>query len=73
MVDGNRKELAMTSAGYLTTMEVAELCRTSPDTVRFWRYSGQGPRSFKVGRRVLYRRVDVEQWLDELHDREGVQ
>lgn len=56
---------------YLTTTEVAELCRTSPDTVRYWRHTGKGPRSFKVGRRVLYQRADVDQWLAQLRDEES--
>jgi len=51
---------------YLTTPEVAELCRTSPETVRFWRHVGKGPKSFKVGRRVLYPSAEVEAWLDKL-------
>lgn len=50
-------------AKYLTTHEVAELCRTSPETVRFWRHVHKGPQSFKVGRRVLYAADDVEAWL----------
>ncbi len=45
---------------YLTTEEVAELLRTSPETVRFWRHVGKGPKSFKLGRRVLYDVDDVE-------------
>ena len=49
---------------YMTTQEVAQTCRTSPETVRFWRHVGKGPRSFKVGRRVLYAVSDVEAWLD---------
>lgn len=48
---------------YMTTGEVAELLRTSPETVRFWRHVGKGPRSFKVGRRVLYERRDVEEFI----------
>lgn len=51
---------------YLVTDEVAEMCRTSANTVRFWRHVGKGPRSFKVGRRVLYDRNDVESWLADL-------
>ena len=51
------------SADYMTTSEVADLCRTSPETLRFWRHVGKGPRSFKVGRRVLYAVQDVESWL----------
>jgi len=49
---------------YMTTAEVADVCRTSPETVRYWRYVDAGPRSFKVGRRVLYRRADVDEWLE---------
>jgi excisionase family DNA binding protein len=51
---------------YMTTDEVAEVCRTSPSTVRFWRHAGRGPRSMKVGRRVLYAQGDVEVWLRRL-------
>lgn len=48
---------------FITTHEVAELLRTSPETVRYWRHIGTGPRSLKVGRRVLYAVEDVEAWL----------
>ncbi len=50
-------------ATYLTTIEVADLCRTSPETVRYWRHIGRGPKSFKLGRRVLYAVEDVDSWL----------
>lgn len=48
---------------YLTTGEVAETLRTSPETVRYWRHVSKGPKSFKVGRRVLYAREDVERFI----------
>jgi predicted DNA-binding transcriptional regulator AlpA len=48
----------------LTTEEVASYFRTVPATVRYWRHVGKGPRSFKVGRRVLYRECDVKAWAD---------
>jgi len=48
---------------YMTTSEVASLLRTSPETVRYWRHVGRGPASFKVGRRVLYARDDVQRWI----------
>lgn len=48
---------------YLTTAEVAELCRTATETVRYWRHVRYGPPSFKVGRRVLYDEADVLGWL----------
>lgn len=52
----------------LTPDEVAELLRTSPGTLRYWRHVGIGPPSFKLGRRVKYRRADLEAWVDAQHD-----
>jgi excisionase family DNA binding protein len=54
------------AARYMTTAEVAEVTRTSAETVRWWRYIGKGPKSFHVpgGRRVLYAVEDVEAWLE---------
>lgn len=51
---------------YMTTAEVAELLRSPIETVRYWRHIGKGPGSFKVGRKVLYKRADVEQWISDL-------
>lgn len=48
----------------LTTEEVAAYFRTVPATVRYWRHVGKGPRSLRVGRRVLYRRSDVQAWAE---------
>lgn len=48
----------------LTTTEVAAIFRTSPETVRYWRHVGKGPRSFKIGRSVLYREGDVRAFAD---------
>jgi excisionase family DNA binding protein len=47
----------------LITEEVAEMLRTPAETVRYWRHVGKGPKSFKVGRRVLYAREDVEAFI----------
>ena len=53
----------------MTTEEVAQLARTSPETVRYWRHVGKPPGGhFHVGRRVLYDRTTVEAWLTSLHD-----
>ncbi len=48
---------------YLTTAEVGETLRTPVETVRYWRHVGKGPRSFKVGRRVLYAADDVAAFI----------
>lgn len=50
-------------ADYITTDELAALLRTPAETVRYWRHVGKGPKSFKVGRRVLYAREDVEAFI----------
>ena len=47
----------------LTITETAELLRAPVATLRWWRHTGQGPRSFKIGRRVTYRRSDLEDWI----------
>lgn len=50
-------------ARLLTVVEVAEMLRTTESTVRYWRHLGHGPTSFKVGRRVVFKEEDVQQWL----------
>lgn len=56
---------------YLTTEDLADMLRTSPSTVRFWHHNGTGPRSFKVGRRRLYERADVDTWITEARESGG--
>jgi hypothetical protein len=34
-------------------------------TLRFWRATDQGPRSYVVGRRLWYDVADLEAWLDD--------
>jgi predicted DNA-binding transcriptional regulator AlpA len=44
--------------------EVAELTRLPLSTLRFYRHAGKGgPKSFKLGNRVAYKRSDVEAWI----------
>ena len=49
----------------LTLPEVAEMLRTSPDTLRYWRHVGTGPKSFRIGGRVVYKSADVETWIEK--------
>lgn len=51
-------------AEYLTVEDVAELVRVSPSTVHWWAHVGRGPRSFRVGKRRLYAKADVEAWIE---------
>jgi predicted DNA-binding transcriptional regulator AlpA len=50
--------------GLLVTTEVAAVTRAPESTVRYWRHLGTGPKSFKLGRRVVYREKDVLDWID---------
>ena len=52
----------------LTITEAAELLRAPVATLRYWRHLGTGPRSFRLGRRVLYRSDDLRSWIDARHD-----
>lgn len=56
----------------LTLNEVAEMIRVPAATLRYWRYVGTGPESFKMGpRRVVYREQDVLRWIDAQYDGRG--
>lgn len=48
--------------------EVAELTGLPVNTLRFWRHQGTGPRSIKLGRRVVYRECDVVAWIEDQFD-----
>jgi hypothetical protein len=54
------------TAGYMTTAEVAERFRAPEGTVRWWRFSGYGPASIKVGKRALYPVEEVEAFEAQL-------
>ncbi|UXN30695.1 helix-turn-helix domain-containing protein [Glutamicibacter sp. M10] len=45
--------------------EAAEFLRTPVNTMRFWRHKGIGPKSARVGGRIMFRRADLEAWLNE--------
>ena len=45
------------------TNDVERVTGVPAGTLRFYRATDVGPRSFKRGRRVVYRRSDVEEWI----------
>jgi len=55
----------------LTLPEVAELTRRPVATLRYWRHRGEGPRSYKLGRAVVYDLADVLAWLDKQRARDN--
>ena len=44
--------------------EAGTYLRVPPATMSQWAYRGIGPEFFRVGRRVLYRRADLDRWLE---------
>lgn len=57
-------ETARASSQNITVEELAEECRTSVETVHYWLKQGRAPKSFKVGRRRLFARADVDAWIE---------
>ena len=55
------------TAELLTIGEAAQLLRAPIATLRYWRHLGTGPHSFRLGRRVVYRREDLHAWIDRQH------
>jgi excisionase family DNA binding protein len=41
-------------------------------TVYMWRYRGDGPKAYKIGRHLRFRKSDIETWLAERADRQAV-
>jgi excisionase family DNA binding protein len=61
-----RSDAVENDAELLTVADVAAMTRLSVGTLRYWRHTcSGGPPSVKLGRRVRYRRTDVETWLKE--------
>ena len=54
------------TAELLTLQEVAERYNIAENSLRYWRAQGTtGPKSARIGRRVMYRASDVEAWVEE--------
>lgn len=48
----------------LKLQEAARSYGFSEATMYNWRHQGKGPRSVRLGRRVYYRRADIEAWIE---------
>ena len=49
----------------LNTPETAKALRLGTATLQRWRKSGKGPPYIEMGRKVYYRRADLERWIEE--------
>ena len=59
----NRLQDVLTEPGALSTPWAAEYVGLSPATLEALRSRGGGPAFAKLGRRVVYRREDLDEWL----------
>lgn len=51
-------------AEYLTAPQLEQLTGTPASTWRYWAHIGQGPPSFKLGRRRVWKRSVVMAWIE---------
>jgi len=54
---------------FWTMDEVAVHYRTTVATLRYWRYTGYGPKGTRVGRSVLYPQAEIERFDREIGQR----
>lgn len=47
----------------MNTATAAEYCGLAASTLRTWRHTGKGPRSYSLGTKVIYDRADLDDWL----------
>jgi hypothetical protein len=51
---------------YLTAKETAQLLNTSPGVLANWRYRGEGPPYYRVGKKkILYSIEEAENWIQK--------
>ncbi|WP_394276433.1 helix-turn-helix transcriptional regulator [Luteococcus sp.] len=55
---------ATTIEPLLTIEDLARLLGVPVPTIYAWRYRGEGPRGYKVGRHVRFRLAEVNAWLE---------
>lgn len=49
----------------LTTPEAAAVLRLAPETLKKWRHMRKGPPFAVIGRGIVYRRSDLDQYIDQ--------
>ena len=55
----------------LRVPDVSAMTGIPEATLRFWRHEKRGPKSAKLGRRVVYREEDVLAWIDAQFEQDG--
>jgi excisionase family DNA binding protein len=60
---GDSSEHTRRSERLMSVKELADFLDVPVKTIYAWRYHGDGPRGFRVGRHVRFRWHDVQAWL----------
>lgn len=68
---GERPESGRRGERLMSVQELAHYLDVPVKTIYAWRYHGEGPRGFRVGRHVRFRWNDVQTWLTERIAAEG--
>lgn len=55
----------------MTLAEVAEMTRLSENTIRWLRHNQAFPEAGKLGRRLFWRREQIESWINAQFDKDG--
>jgi predicted DNA-binding transcriptional regulator AlpA len=48
----------------LTLKQAAEYLNVPENTLRWWRNCNSGPRSYSLGRKVFYDRIELDRWVE---------
>lgn len=59
---------AVQESDLIRIREVHALTTIPVSTLRYLRNEGKGPRSFKLAGRIVYKRQDVLDWIEEQYD-----
>lgn len=71
-VRSSTRDAAHPTDHLLSPEDVAAYLAIPLKTLYRWRYHGEGPASYRVGRHVRYKPEDVEAWLDTRREHNGI-
>ncbi len=70
--DSARAGLLQVRTDYLSSTGLQQMTGIPASTWRYWAINDMGPRSFKIGRRRVWRRADVLMWIAQQDAATGV-
>ena len=53
---------------FFTQLQVAEILKNSPKTFETWRQKGTGPKFKKAGRRILYSKNELSEFMNKSYN-----